>query len=284
MVLRSAVLSVLLVLTAGVTPIVNAAQPQSLSPAGITRLEITRVEAPTFAGRTFGSVGQYEKLVGRAYGEVDPNDPRNTVITDLKLAPKNARGMVEYATDVYILKPLDPSKSNHRLFFEINNRGGNLSFGQLNDATTGGNDPTAAGDAGNGYLMEQGYTIVLSGWDVTATPGAGRLTITAPVAMNPDGSSITGPSLEELVVDDTTTMTLPLTYAAASAARSEANLTMRVRYEDPPTPVPSDGWTYADDSLKTVKLAPAGTAFQQGRLYEFTYTAKDPLVAGLGFA
>ena len=185
--LHRAALSVLVAISASVAPLANAAQPQSASTGGITRLEITRVESPTFDGRVFGDVGQYVKIIGRAYGQVDPKDPRNAVITDLNLAPRNSSGMVDYVTDIFILKPLDSSKSNHRLFFEINNRGGNLSFGQLNDATTGGNDPTVAGDAGNGYLMEQGYTIVLSGWDVTATPGAGRLTITAPVAMSGPG-------------------------------------------------------------------------------------------------
>jgi hypothetical protein len=283
-VLRRSVVAVVLALTAGVGPVAHAAQPQPVGSGGITRLDITRVESPTFDGRSFGRVGQYEKLVGRAYGEVDPKDPRNAVIVDLDLAPTNANGMVEYSTDVYILRPIDPTQSNHRLFFEINNRGNNLSFGQLNDATTGGNDPTTADDAGNGYLMEQGYTILLGGWDATAPPGAGRLTISVPVARNPDGSAITGPALEELVVDDTTTTTLPLTYAAATPDTSQATLTARARYEDPPVPVPGDGWEYVDDALKAVRLTPAGTPFQPGSLYEFTYTARDPLVVGLGFA
>ena len=65
-----------------------SAAPQ---PAGIVRLEITSVESPTFEGRAFGAVGPYEKLRGRAYGEIDPNDPRNATIADLKLAPRNAR-------------------------------------------------------------------------------------------------------------------------------------------------------------------------------------------------
>ncbi|MBV9544364.1 MAG: hypothetical protein JOY61_08290, partial [Chloroflexi bacterium] len=145
----------------------QAMQP-STAPSGIVRLEITGVESPTFDGQTFGNVGQYEKLTGRAYGEVDPDDPRNAVITDLGLAPRNARGMVEYSTDVMILKPVDMSKANHRLFYELTNRGNIASFPQLNDATTGGNDPTSAADAGNGFLMAQGYTVLESGWDMTA--------------------------------------------------------------------------------------------------------------------
>src|ERR1017187_4804050 len=91
--------------------------------ARITRIEIKRVESPTFEGTAFGTVGQYEKLVGRAYGEVDPKDPKNAVIVDIANAPKNAHGMVEYDTDIYIIKPINPANANHRLWFEVNNRG-----------------------------------------------------------------------------------------------------------------------------------------------------------------
>ena len=38
-----------------------------LAEAHITRIEITRVESPTFEGASFGEVGPYEKLAGRAY-------------------------------------------------------------------------------------------------------------------------------------------------------------------------------------------------------------------------
>jgi hypothetical protein len=250
--------------------------------ARITKIVITRVESPTFQGAVFDGVGQYEKIVGRAFGEVDPNDPRNAVITDIAFAPRNARGMIDYSTDIYLLKPVDSWRGNHRVFFEINNRGNNFSFGQMNNATTGGNDPTTAADAGNGFLMRQGYAIVFSGWDVTVAPGGGRFTMTVPLAKNPNGSSIVGPSLEEFVIDNNTTMTGPLTYPAASLNKNQANLTTRVHYEDPPTPIPPAGWEYVN--AQTIRLLPAGTPFQTGRLYEFTYPAKDPLVAGLAFA
>src|SRR5579863_1711369 len=102
--------------------------------AKIVKIQITRMDSPTFGGTSFGKTGQYEKLAGRAFGEVDPKDPRNAVVVDIANAPRNARGMVEYDTDFYILKPVNLANGNHRLWFEINNRGNMPSFPQMNDA------------------------------------------------------------------------------------------------------------------------------------------------------
>src|SRR5688572_17134153 len=111
-------------LVSGYAGLLLAASPAE---AAITRIEITRVESPTFAGATFGGAGQYEKLVGRAYGEVDPRDHANRIIQDLSLAPRNARGMVEYVTDIYILKPVDLRRGNGILLFDFMNRGNKRS-------------------------------------------------------------------------------------------------------------------------------------------------------------
>lgn len=259
----------------------RAVAASRLAEAGITRLEITHTESPTFGGTSFGTVGQYEKLRGRAFGEVDPNDPRNAVITDLELAPRNVRGMVDYSTDVLILKPINLAAGNHRVFYHMNNRGNIGVLGAFNDGG-GGNDPATEADAGNGFVMRQGYTIVSSGWDAGAAPGDNRLTITVPVATNPDGSPIVGPSLEEFVVDNATTMIGALTYPAATLDQSQGSLTTRVLYTDSPLEIPASGWEYVD--THAIRLLPAGTPFTQGRLYEFTYPARDPIVAGLGFA
>src|SRR5687767_333897 len=190
----------------------------SVSPAHarIIRIDITRTESPTFGDATFGDSGRYEKLIGRAFGEIDPADPRNRLIVDLDLAPRNQRGMVEYSTDVIIFRPVDTSKGNRRLFYEINNRGGIRSLGLLNDVANITNDPSLAADAGNGFLMRQGYTILVSGWDVTVMQGGGRLTISVPIARQRNGDPIIGPALEEFVIDNNTTQTAPLTYPAAS--------------------------------------------------------------------
>jgi hypothetical protein len=253
--------------------------------ARITRIEIKRVEQPTFQGRTFGAVGAYEKLYGHAYGEVDPKDPRNAVIVDIANAPKNARGMVEYDTDFMILKPVDLAKGNHRLWFEVNNRGSLGAFQQYNDAQSDeGNNPTSASDAGTGFVMRQGYSFATAGWDISAPPGEGRFTIHVPVATNADGSPIVGPAMEEFVIDNDGTTAGRLTYLPATLDKSKATLTVRTRYEDEPAVVPADQWEFTDAAGKGVRLVPEKTPFAKGTLYTFTYQAKNPLVAGLGFA
>src|SRR5215467_11080405 len=82
--------------------------------ARVTRIEITKQE-PFAAGQTFATVGAYEKVVGRFRGELDPKSPLNAGIVDLDNAPRNARGMVEYSADFYILKPVDVTKGDGAL-------------------------------------------------------------------------------------------------------------------------------------------------------------------------
>src|SRR5215470_19975329 len=64
--------------------------------ARVTRIAVEKKVSPAFDGASFGSAGQYETLAGKAFGELDPDDPHNAVIQDIKLAPRNSRGMVEY--------------------------------------------------------------------------------------------------------------------------------------------------------------------------------------------
>src|SRR5688572_13242476 len=140
----------------------SSASVPSPAEAHISRIVIdpARSESPTFEGRRFGpdgKVGPYEKLRGKAFGEVDPDDPRNAVITDLKLAPRNARGRVEYSMDVFILKPVDLKRGNHKLLLDFNNRG-EMRVAALNDAPLN-NDPTKAAHAGTGFVMNLGYTM-----------------------------------------------------------------------------------------------------------------------------
>src|SRR3984885_8485396 len=117
--------------------------------AGITKIQIIS-RGPAFGGHSFPKVGTYERIIGRGFGEISPTDPHNNAIVDIGLAPRNARGKVEYSFDFYILKPTDLSRSNHKIFYEAPNRGNKL-FGGFN-RSTGGNDPSGSNDPARTFL------------------------------------------------------------------------------------------------------------------------------------
>ncbi|MEO2198254.1 MAG: hypothetical protein ABGY72_19475, partial [bacterium] len=86
--------------------------------ASIVRIVIDTVESPSDDGQVYGDVGAYERLVGRAFGELDPDDPRNALIQDLDLAPRNERGRVEYVVDFVMRKPVDLARSSGVLRYD----------------------------------------------------------------------------------------------------------------------------------------------------------------------
>jgi pimeloyl-ACP methyl ester carboxylesterase len=59
--------------------------------ARATRIVIDPEPSPADGGKSFVRAGPHERVTGRAFGEIDPRDPRNPVINDLDLAPRNAR-------------------------------------------------------------------------------------------------------------------------------------------------------------------------------------------------
>src|SRR6266849_1472099 len=106
------------------------------SEARVTRITISKVTSPQFNGQSFGNVGTYEELRGTFTGEIDPNDRRNTVITDINLAPTNARGKVEYTATFTLLKPVDMGKASGVLVYGASGWQGDMVFEPNNPAET----------------------------------------------------------------------------------------------------------------------------------------------------
>jgi Alpha/beta hydrolase domain len=243
--------------------------------ARVVRIEITRTEA--FAGgQAFGDTGAYEKIVGRFYGALDPVHALNAGIVDIDKAPRNAKGEVEYASDFYILKPVDLARGNGALLYDVNNRGSKRALIAFNSAP-GSNDPSTVEQAGNGFLMRQGFTVVFSGWIPGLPADNNALRIDVPTA----GSPIEQTVWDEFLFNDTTTMQAKLSFPAASTG-PDAKLLVRNTNADAPTAVPADQWEFVD--ARTVRLLPAGTPFRIGAIYQLIYRAKNPPVTGIGFA
>jgi Alpha/beta hydrolase domain len=263
-----------------------AAALASPAEARITEIRIERIQ-PFAGGMEFGDVGAYERVVGVAKGELDPADLRNRVIVNLDKAPKNARGRVEYQTEFYILRPVDASRGNRKILYEVNNRGRKFLLHWMLDApaqaVAANNEPKDAKDAGNGLFFRQGYIMAWSGWDPDAPKSNNGMTIKVPVAMD-RGQLIVRRIREELVSGTRAPLasSFRLSYEAATLEQSQARLSVRRGEADAKADVPESKWAYAD--AHTIKLLPEGTKPEPGSLYELRYPAKDPKVLGIGFA
>ncbi|MDE3175311.1 MAG: hypothetical protein KGM15_04280 [Pseudomonadota bacterium] len=278
--------------------------------ARVTRIEIIKTE-PAFAGASFGEVGPYERLQGRVTGELDPADPANAIIQDLALAPRNARGMVEYTSDLDMIRPADPARGNRALLFEVVNRGNKLAPFLFHEGVTGGvAEHNGLTEPGDGWLMRQGYTLIWFGWEMDVQPGLGRVGLAPIVAHNRDGSAISGVVRSEMVTSKPAA-NLPINLSqqiqfyppdsydsyptfsrdnqTPAADGFLPSLTVRARAQDPRETIPNDQWSFAvcepgKPPTPDDKHVCYSKGFQPGRLYELMYRAKDPTVDGVGFA
>ena len=243
--------------------------------AKVIKFEILRTKSPAFEGRTSLS-GTYDRIIARVTIAVAPDDPHNSVIVDIDRAPRNVHGLVEAVSDVEILRPTIAANGNRRLFYEVVNRGNKLGLALFND-TGVLNDLVKAVDAGNGFLMSRGYTVVWSGWQADTAAVGGRLAFSPPMV-----PQVTGLAREEFVFDHLENPALAtLSYPAADLDPARAKLTVRERESDLRS-APNDLSVRFDGANRIVITRPAG--FDAGAIYELIYPAKDPKVMGVGFA
>ncbi len=214
--------------------------------------------------------GQFEMLSGRFYGELNPKDSHNTIITDIQGAPRNARGMVEYSATFSMAKPADMSTASGVLIYSVTNRG--------NGAAT---------------ASAAGHVSVVSGWQGDVVARAGVQTIEVPVAKD-----LTGPVLARFINMPAKSNTLSLTTAVSGLVyqrpltldTSKATLNRRASEDGEVVPIASGDWAFADCATVPFPGTPdaskicAKGGFDPAYLYELVFTAKDPLVMGIGYA
>jgi hypothetical protein len=246
---------------------------------GPAAAEVVRVEVQSrgdvAAGKAFGSVGPYERLTGKLFFAVDPRNSANAIITDIDKAPRNAQGKVEFSSDFQLLKPKQMARANGAVLYEVSNRGGKGMLGFFNRGA-GAND-----EAGDGFLMQNGFTLLWLGWQFDVPQRDGLLRLYAPIATDA-GKKITGLVRSEIVV----------AAKAQDASLSDRN---HVAYPvvDPQDPanvlyvrdgiaaarrtLPREDWKFTDGGK--VQLA---SGFQPGKIYEVVYRSQDPPLVGLG--
>ncbi|MGH7046388.1 MAG: alpha/beta hydrolase domain-containing protein [Stellaceae bacterium] len=251
----------------------------------IVEIRIDAIE-PFADGQRFGEFGPYLRIKGVSRGELDPAAPENAVIADLGNAPRNARGMVEYETDFFILRPAEQPAGGGVLLYDVTNRGRKVILGRLDEAGGGAdtNDPRAARDVGLAFTLGRGYSLVWSGWDAGAPRANNGMTAKLPPALE-NGEPIVRRIRDEFHIGTRAPGkgdVVRLSYPALSTDPRRARLAVRARESDPRTEIPADCWEFVDQ--RSIRLLPTGTTFTPFQIYEIWYEATGASVSGVGFA
>jgi Alpha/beta hydrolase domain len=253
--------------------------------ADVVRIEV-QSRADLLGGRAFGDAGAYEKISGKIFFAVDPTLPANRIVTDLDKAPRNARGLVEFSSDFFLLKPKQIARGNGAVLYEVSNRGGKGMLGFFNHAA-GSLDPASEAQLGDGFLMNQGFTLLWVGWQFDPPQRPGLVRVYPPTA----GAAIRGRVRSDFVVaereyDHSLADREHLAYAVIDPNAADNVMTVRDSVEGPRRTVPRSQWKFARaDGTRIVEDAtrvymPAG--FEPNKIYEVVYTAQNPPIVGLG--
>ena len=245
-------------------------------------------------GKTFGNIGQYREIKGIAKFILDPNDEYNKKITDIENISTNNQGLVEFSSDIHIMLPLDSSKSNKKIIYDVNNRGNKVMLSQFNSASRG---VMVAGvapedDIGNEFLMLEGYTLVWCGWSHDAPPINGKLRLFSSEIAK-DGEPIRGKiysqfqpmkDVDQIMLSDR--MHTP--YPAVDTNEKEAILSFKKYPDDDPIVIPRDKWRFAwndgNEIIDNPNFIYMSDKFKAGIMYQVSYNAYGAKPTGLGLA
>ncbi len=251
----------------------------------IRKIDIAAIE-PFADGREFGEAGPYVRIHGVAKGELDPSAPQNASIVDIDKAERNARGMVEYELDLFMLRPADIRRGSGTLVYDVTNRGRKVILGRLDEAPGDAdtNDPRTARDAGLGFTLGCGWTLLWSGWDSSAPRANNGMTARLPAVLE-DGKPMVRRIRHEFHIGTRAPGkgdAVTLSYPAVSTDTRCARLTVRDREGDERTEIPPDRWEFTDS--RTIRLLPEGTLFAPYSIYDIWYEATGSRAIGVGFA
>jgi hypothetical protein len=246
----------------------------------------------------------YEQITGRAFGELDPRSRHNELITDIRLAPRNAKGKVEYVASFRIRKPTDANAISGLMWHDVPNRGGDVTFPSDSFAAKDvhllsgwqGDNSGATGVPANAACLPPYIA-------PCATPAFPNHYVKTPVLAGVTGQIFgriinrTGANAPLMVQNS------PVPYFPANSADNR-DATLKVHLKETVNGVVTEGETIPNSQWKfcygdSATFAAPGTptslpvriclnetsrTFSEFKLYQVVYTAKDPYVLGAGTA
>ena len=255
------------------------------------------VHEDVLGGKSYGLAGPYEKFIGTMHFAVDPSNSANEIIVDIEHAPTNAEGLVEFSATFTLIQPKDVTRGNGTMLLGVANRGTRrmLTFfnhARSDDSQWDADNPTTADNFGDGFLMEQGFTLLWVGWqfDVPVSREAGSRVYVPRV--EPD-EPIEGLVRSDFVVrqrvfDRTLADRNHVPYPVSDPAAPENVLTVRSSVEGNRQVISRNLWQFA--RVENERVIPdttrvyLETGFEPHLIYEVIYKAENPEIIGLGLA
>ncbi len=227
----------------------------------------------------------YEWISAVAHYAVDPEAPANARIADLTLTPRDHDGKVRFSGDVVLLRPGDGG--NGRALLSVPNRGGvRLPLSGAGILPGGVRTPPSPGD---GYLLDQGWTIAIPGWQWDVPRDIGLAGFDAPVADVEPGWMRSDFWVETPMAERSVGDMLPLIggnarptvvfhpYPASELDQPGAALRVRSAQMGPAELIPRSQWRFTSPTSITVD-----GGFQPFHWYELIYRSSFAPVAGAG--
>ena len=264
--------------------------------ASTANAEVVRIEVQSRAdvadGKPFGLAGPYERLVGKVYFAVDPDNPANAIIADIGFAPRNADGKVEFHSDFFLLKPADVLRGNGTVLYEVSNRGTKAILRIFNLAA-GSLDPSTEEEMGDGLLLNNGFTLLWLGWQFDPPHRDGLMRLYTPVAtdgLDPiEGLVRSEINVTERVFDWSLADRNHVAYEVADPTDPANVMTVRDGADQPRRVIPRSQWQFGR-LLESGEVGPDRSrvylegGFDPHKIYDVVYTAQDPPLVGLGSA
>jgi hypothetical protein len=268
--------------------------------ARVTKIVIDRPATPLAQGPTEPIA--YETITGRAFGELDPLDPHNAIITDIQLAPRNpVTGKVEYIATFFIVKPVNMSQSSGLMWHDVPNRGGRITISS--DLRTQGDiGLSSAWQGDNAGASDASPATRVPANAASPTPVAPSTNewVKVPVLTGVTGKILgrivnrSGPSSQPLNVMGNPIPYFPVdtTNNAGAVLKTHTKETVNGVITQGPT-IPNSDWKFCGggtfDAPTPVTTLPVrvclkSPGFDPALLYQLEYDVKDPYVLGAGTA
>ena len=259
----------------------------ALAHAEVVSVDITSRQ-PWAGGQTFGQIGAYEVLRGTVHYAIDPRSTSARDVADIRFAPLDARGLVEYSGPFVIIRPVDAARGNHTTLIEVTNRGRTEMDGLFFETEDGLDlmSPDKVKKLTDPTFFKLGYSLAWVGWQARMEPDQFGLQVPVANVHSAARATFAGDDM----TPDRKTFDLAYNgfYCAHDAKQPKAVLRLLADFHDPGIVVPRKSWHFSAVSVEKKNDARCAIVLDEpaaaDTYFSLVYEGEDASVMGLGEA